>query len=310
MQKYDYHIPVMLDECIDALNIVENGLYFDGTLGGGGHSGAILQRGGRIISTDRDSNAIDHNIQKFSQNPDYNGRFTLVKDNFKNVLQILKDKNITELDGAILDLGISSHQIDSIERGFSYMNDAVLDMRMDRDEFLSALTVVNEYSEAELSRIIFTYGEDKFARRIAAKIVEKRRITQIETTAQLASIIESAVPKGLKGGHPAKKTFQAIRIEVNKELSGLGECITDIVSVLKKGARLLVISFHSLEDRIIKRTFASLSAGCICDKSLPMCVCNHKPEVKLITKGKKPTDTEQEENKRSRSAILRVAEKL
>lgn len=301
----------MLHEAVDALCVKEGRLYFDGTLGGGSHSERILQLGGRIISTDRDSEAIDHVLSRFSRNSAYAGRYTLVKDNFKNVLQILKDKNIDKLDGALLDLGISSHQIDEANRGFSYMKDAQLDMRMDRDQLLSAMTVVNEYSEDELSRVIYTYGEEHAARRIAAAIVKKRKTEPIETTGQLVDIVASVVPKNPKAGHPAKKTFQALRIEVNDELKGLTEALNEIASVLKSGARFAVITFHSLEDRIVKQTFRYMCTDCVCDKSLPVCVCGHKATAKLIShKGIRPTQEEIENNSRSKSATLRIIEKL
>lgn len=305
----EYHVPVMLRECVDALRVSEGKLYFDGTLGGGGHSGEILRRGGRLLAVDRDMEAIDHSRLRFSQISDYNGRYTLVKDNFKNVSEILRANSADTLDGAILDLGISSHQVDEAVRGFSYNGNGLLDMRMDRDQYLSAMTVVNEYTEEELSRIIYTYGEERFARKIARSIVEARSKSPIETTKRLAEIVKSCVPEGKKGGHPAKKTFQALRIEVNNELSGLGEAICDIVSKLKSGGRIAVISFHSLEDRIVKQTLKTLSVDCVCDKSLPVCVCNHKASVKLIGKYK-PSAEETARNSRCKSATLRVAEKL
>lgn len=305
----DYHVPVMLDECMQALRVSTGKLYFDGTLGGGGHTGEILRRGGRVIATDRDMDAIDYSRMKLSKITDYNGKYTLVKDNFKNVLEVLQSHEADLLDGAILDLGISSHQVDENLRGFSYSGNGLLDMRMDRDQYLSAMTVVNERSEEELSRIIYTYGEERFARKIAKSICEARKKSPIETTKRLADIVKACVPESRKGGHPAKKTFQAIRIEVNNELSGLGEAISDIVGVLKPGARIAVISFHSLEDRIVKQTFKTLASDCICDKSLPICVCNHKASVKLIGKYK-PSESEITKNSRSQSATLRVAEKL
>lgn len=304
----EYHVPVMLSECMDALKIGEGKLYFDGTLGGGGHSSEILRRGGRLIATDRDMEAIDYSRLRLSQVTEWGGRYTLVKDNFKNVTEVLKANAIDELDGAILDLGISSHQVDENLRGFSYSGSGLLDMRMDRDQYLSAMTVVNEYTEEELSRIIYTYGEERFARKIARAIVETRKKARIETTKKLADIVRSCVPEG-KGGHPAKKTFQAIRIEVNNELSGLGEAICDIVGFLKSGSRIAVITFHSLEDRIVKQTLKTLASDCICDKSLPVCVCNHKASVKLLGKYK-PSAEEVARNSRSQSATLRIAEKL
>ncbi|MDE6398193.1 MAG: 16S rRNA (cytosine(1402)-N(4))-methyltransferase RsmH [Clostridiales bacterium] len=305
----EYHVPVLLDECMQALNVGAGKLYFDGTLGGGGHTSEILRRGGRVIATDRDMEAIDYARLRLAQVSDYNGRYTLVKDNFKNATEVLRAHETASLDGALLDLGISSHQVDENLRGFSYSGNGLLDMRMDRDQYLSAMTVVNEYTEEELSRIIYTYGEERFARKIARAIVETRRRSPIETTTRLADIVKSCVPAGKKGGHPAKKTFQAIRIEVNNELSGLGEAIGDLVNALRPGGRIAVISFHSLEDRIVKQTFKMLSMDCICDKSLPVCVCHHKATVKLIGKYK-PSEEETARNERSKSATLRVAEKL
>jgi 16S rRNA (cytosine1402-N4)-methyltransferase len=301
----------MLDECMRALKPGEGKLFFDGTLGGGGHSEAILKSGARLIAADRDAEAIDYAHTRFLKNGAFNGRYIIVKDNFKNVLRILRDNGCKELDGAILDLGISSRHTDDPQRGFSYNNDGILDMRMDRDQFLSAMTVVNEYGEDELSKIIFTYGEERFARRIARNIAAAREKRRIDGTLELAGIIAASVPAGAKGGHPAKRTFQALRIEVNAELSGLGEAISDIIGVLRSGARLAVISFHSLEDRIVKHVFKTLSAGCICDKSLPVCVCGHKPEIRLVeNKGVRPTREEIERNPRCKSATLRIAEKL
>lgn len=307
----EYHVPVLLTECLDALKIESGKLFFDGTLGGGGHSYAILERGGNLIATDRDIEALDHSQMRLLSNSSFAGRYILVKDNFKNALEVLKNNGISQIDGALLDLGISSHQVDEQTRGFSYTGNSLLDMRMDRDQYLSAMTVVNEYTEDELSRVIYTYGEDRFARRIAKNIVLARKKSRIESTQKLADIIKSSVPANMKGGHPAKKTFQAIRIEVNNELSGLGEAVSDLVSVLKPGGRICVITFHSLEDRIIKQTLRALSTDCICDKSLPICVCNHKATVKLINpKGIRPSAIEETKNSRSKSATLRIAEKL
>lgn len=307
----EYHIPIMLNECMEALKVSKNKLYLDGTLGGGGHTNEILNRGGRVIAIDRDMEAIDYSRARFISLPDFNGRYTLIKDNFKNVMQVLEENNIDALDGALLDLGISSHQIDDVKRGFSYNNNALLDMRMDRDQYLSALSIINEYSQDELSRIIYTYGEERYARRIAQAIADKRKEGHIETTAELVEIIRKCVPFNKGGGHPAKKTFQAIRIEVNKELSGLGEAIESIVSVLRSGARMCVITFHSLEDRIVKQTFKALSTDCICDKSFPICVCNHKAVTRLVeSKGIRSGEEEQKSNSRSKSATLRIVEKL
>ncbi len=310
-KDYGYHLSVMKEECLKYLNVEKDKLYFDGTLGGGGHSLEILKRGGRLIATDLDDDALDYAENLFNKDGALSGRFKLVKSNFKNVLQVLSSLNESALDGAILDLGISSHQIDQAERGFSYMKDGSLDMRMDQSQALSAAQIVNEYDESEIADIIFTYGEDSFGRRIARRIVEERKKSPIITTSDLSRIIASAVPFLPKAGHPAKKTFQALRIFVNSELTGLKEAVTDIVSVLNKGARLAVITFHSLEDRIIKQTFKLLSTDCICDKSLPVCVCGHRAEVKLtVSKGIRPSESEQQQNSRSKSATLRVIEKL
>lgn len=305
----DYHVSVMANECIDALSVRPDGLYLDCTLGGGGHSERILRKGGRIIGIDRDSDAIEYVHSRFGKISEFAGRYSLVHDNFKNAKAMLEQKCADKLDGAIIDLGISSRQVDDSARGFSYVRDGELDMRMDRDQVLSALSVVNEYSEQQLARIIFTYGEERFARRIAAAIVKQRKDAPIETTARLADIVVKAVPH-CRNGHPAKKTFQAVRIEVNNELSGLGEAVCDIVDKLRVGARICVLTFHSLEDRIVKQTFQSLATDCICDKSLPVCVCGHKASVKLIGKALTPSTEETQINPRSRSAKLRVAEKV
>lgn len=304
-----YHVSVMADECLEMLAVKKGGTYFDATLGGGGHSERILLKGGNIVAVDRDFDAIDYVTQKFSSIEDFGGRYKIVHDNFKNVKEIMRECNVSSLDGAIADLGISSRQVDNAERGFAYGKDGVLDMRMDRSQSLSALKVVNEYSREQLSRIIFTYGEENFARKIAANIVREREKEPITTTSRLSEIICESVPPR-KNGHPAKKTFQALRIEVNNELSGLGEAVCDMVDILKPGARLCVLTFHSLEDRIVKQTFSLLAKDCICDKSLPVCVCGHKATVKLIGKPLKPSQRETETNPRSKSATLRVVEKL
>ncbi|MDR2201944.1 MAG: 16S rRNA (cytosine(1402)-N(4))-methyltransferase RsmH [Clostridiales bacterium] len=306
-----YHIPVLLNECIESLNILPSGLYFDGTLGGGGHSEAMLRRGARIIATDLDGEAIDFALDRFSRVSAYAGRYALIKGNFKDALQIFSDRGITRIDGAVLDLGVSSRQIDDPERGFSYARDGRLDMRMNRDGFVSALTIVNEYAEDELARIIFTYGEERAARKIAAAIVKRRAERPVETTAELAGIVRECVPFSGANGHPAKKTFQAIRIETNGELAGLCEALSDIFGVIRSGGRLAVIAFHSLEDRLVKRTFKNFATDCVCDKSFPVCVCGHKASGKLLfSKGVKPSKEEQNGNPRSKSATLRVIEKL
>ncbi|MCH5163851.1 MAG: 16S rRNA (cytosine(1402)-N(4))-methyltransferase RsmH [Clostridiales bacterium] len=298
-----YHVPVLLNESIEALRVKKNGVYFDGTLGGGGHSNAILSLGGRVIGVDRDEDAINECSKRLAV---YGDRCKIIRANYKNADDILSNENVS-LDGAILDLGISSHQIDTAERGMSYRFDAPLDMRMDRRQLLTAEMVVNDYTEDEIIRLLYEYGEEKFAKRIARNIVKARTKSPIRTTGELADIVIGSVPANVKT--PQKRTFQAIRIEVNNELRGLDKAIKDIFSHLKSGARMCVITFHSLEDRIVKQTFNLLSTDCICDKSLPVCVCGHKAEGKALKKIK-PSENELNENSRSASATLRVIEKL
>lgn len=306
------HIPVMLEECMQALNLKDGGTYFDATLGAGGHSGEILKRtnNSRLVSTDLDTLAIFNAKEKFAR---YGERFVAVHDNFKNFSEIADGLGIKKFDGILADLGVSSMQLDMRERGFSYMaTDERLDMRMNREQSLSAYEVVNFYKEDNLSEILFKYGEEKFSRKIAENIVKARAIKPIETCGQLVEIIEKSIPaKFKKDGHPAKRTFQAVRIEVNGELDGLEDVLREMALRLEKGGRLAVITFHSLEDRIVKRVFKDLSTGCTCDKSLPVCVCGRKEEVKEIFR--KPlvaTEEEQKVNPRSKSAKLRVVEKL
>ena len=309
MKKFE-HVSVMLSECIDGLNIKSNGVYVDGTLGGAGHSSEILKRlkKGRLIAIDKDDDALEFSRNKLANY----SNVTFVKSDFKNFANILDDLGIDYVDGVLLDLGVSSYQIDTAERGFSYRMDAPLDMRMDRSNPLSAYEVVNEYDEKDLVRILYTYGEESFAKLIVRKIIERRKQKPIETTLELNEIVESAIPRKFWGkGSVAKKTFQAIRIEVNAELDGLDLVLKDMVERLNKGGRLAVITFHSLEDRIVKNVFKELSTGCICDKSVPICVCGHQASVKLVNR--KPilaTDLELANNKRSSSAKLRVIEKL
>ena len=298
-----YHVPVLLNESIEALRVKKNGVYFDGTLGGGGHSNAILDLGGRVIGVDRDEDAINECSKRLAE---YGDRCKIIRANYKNADDILSSENVS-LDGAILDLGISSHQIDTAERGMSYRFDAPLDMRMDRRQLLTAEMVVNNYTEDEIIRLLYEYGEEKFAKKIARNIVKARTKSPIRTTKELADIVISSVPANVKT--PQKRTFQAIRIEVNNELRGLDKAIKDIFSYLKSGARLCVITFHSIEDRIVKQTFNLLSTDCICDKSLPICVCGHKAEGKTLKKIK-PSENELSQNSRSSSATLRVIEKL
>ena len=304
------HTPVMLNECIEGLNIRPNGIYVDGTLGGAGHSSVIASKvvGGKLICIDKDSDALKVAGERLSK---FNN-ITFVKSDFKEFAQILENLNIDKVDGVLLDLGVSSYQLDTADRGFSYRFDGPLDMRMDKESDFSAYNVVNEYSINELTTIIREYGEEQFARNIAKNIVIEREKAPIETTAQLNEIVERSIPRKLWGkGSVAKKTFQAIRIEVNNELRGLDKVLNDIIDRLSKGGRLAVITFHSLEDRIVKNVFKDRSTGCICDRNLPICVCGHVADVKLVNK--KPivaSDSELSVNKRSSSAKLRVVEKL
>ena len=306
------HLPVLLEECLDALDIKEDGIYVDCTLGGAGHSLEILKRlspKGRLIGIDQDEDALKAAREKIKE---YNN-VTYVHDNFHNIDAILEKLEIDKVDGILMDLGVSSYQLDTTERGFSYMRDAKLDMRMDRTQSLSAFEVVNSYSEQELGDILRNYGEEKFSKRIANFIVDRRVEKSIDTTLELVNVIDAAIPAKYKrdGGHPAKRTFQGIRIEVNGELRILNSAIENGVHRLKSGGRMAVITFHSLEDRIIKNAFKELQDPCKCPKELPMCVCGKIPIVKLISR--KPIRATQEElevNVRSRSAKLRVAEKI
>ena len=306
------HRSVLLDEAVEALNIRPDGVYVDGTAGGGGHSFAIASRleNGLLIAIDQDENAIAAASARLAP---LGARARVVRNNFSNLNDVLETCEIGEIDGLLLDLGVSSHQLDEAERGFAYQNDAPLDMRMDRRQSKSAYDVVNTYSEEELKRILFTYGEERFSGRIAAKIVAQREKKPIETTGELADLIRSAIPAAAREGghHPAKRSFQAIRIEVNAELDVIVPAIESAVSHMRSGGRIAIITFHSLEDRIVKQAFARLASGCTCPKGLPICVCGKKPLVKVITKKPiLPGDVELEENPRSRSAKLRVIEKL
>lgn len=304
------HYSVMLRECIDGLNIKENGIYIDCTLGGGGHTGEILKslKSGKLISIDQDDYALDYCKEKFKDNKN----IVFVKDNFKNIDHIIRSLNIDGVDGILMDLGISSYQIDTDERGFSYMRNGKLDMRMNRDQELSAYNVINEYDEARLNYIFKVYGEEKFHRKIAFNIIKEREIKPIETTFELVNLIDRVVPKYeiKKGGHLSKKVFQALRIEVNGELDILEQAIRDSVKNLNKLGRIVVITFHSLEDRIIKNIFRELSIECVCPKDFPICTCDKVSEIKLITrKPILPSNDELNENSRSRSAKLRIVEK-
>ena len=305
------HYSVLLKESVDLLGVREGGVYVDGTMGGGGHSEEILSRGaGRLIGIDRDTDAIAAATARLAP---YGDRLTAVHANFCEIKSVLDRLGTDSIDGAVLDLGVSSYQLDNAGRGFSYMHDAPLDMRMNRDDALTAYEVINTYTEDELRRIFFEYGEEKWSKRIAGAIVKRREKNEIETTGELADIIKAAIPQKARadGGHPAKRVFQAVRIEVNNELKLLEGAIRDFTDVIKPGGVLSVITFHSLEDRIVKQTFAALARGCICPKSFPVCVCNNRPSVKILTrKPILPRAEELVENSRSKSAKLRAALKL
>lgn len=305
--KSFHHIPVLFNESIESLNINPDGIYVDCTSGGGGHSSAIAQRlkGGRLIAIDRDPQAIE--VLKERLLPF--GCVTLVHDNFFNIKNILESLNIESVDGILADLGVSSHQLDEPSRGFSFHNDAPLDMRMSM-EGVSAAEIVNTLSQQELQKIIYDYGEEKFAPSISRAIVKAREIKPIETTLELSEIIKSAMPAAAKrDGHPARRTFQAIRILTNSEISGLDNAVQDMFGCLKKGGRVSIITFHSLEDRIVKQEFSSLAKGCTCPKNFPVCVCGKTPSAKVL-KAVAPGTGELSDNIRSRSARLRTAEKL
>lgn len=305
------HLPVMPEECIAGLNVKPDGIYADATTGGGGHSLLIARqlRGGRLICIDRDSDALAAARRRLEPHLD---KITFVKSNFEDIRQVLDGLGIAEIDGALFDLGVSSYQLDNGERGFSYMTDAPLDMRMDREQQLTAREVVNGYSKEELARVIREYGEERFAGAIASRIAKYREDKEIESTLELVEIIKGAMPAAAKREkqHPAKRTFQAIRIEVNGELRAVRRALEDAVDCLADGGRLAVISFHSLEDRIVKQVFAAEAQGCVCPKDFPVCVCGRKPRVRLVTK-KALTAGEEElsANPRARSAKLRVAER-
>ncbi len=314
MSDFEFsHKSVLLYECIDALNIRDGFTYVDCTAGGGGHSLEIAKAMGpnsRLICFDRDKNAIAAATERLR---DYLDRVTFVNENFSSLDTVLADMNITNLGGVLADLGCSSHQFDVPERGFSYMHDAPLDMRMDTDAPLSAFNVVNEYSEADIKRILFEYGEERFAPRIASMICRQRAISPIRTTGELTEVIKSAIPPAARadGPHPAKRSFQAIRIEVNGELDAIKPVIESAARRLATSGRIAIISFHSLEDRIVKQTYKSLSVGCTCPRDFPICVCGKRPLIKEISKKPVlPTEEELLENPRARSAKLRIAEKI
>lgn len=307
------HIPVMLNECIDGLNIKPNGIYVDGTVGGGGHSIEIAKRlgeGGRLIAVDKDEDALQASAERLK---DYKDKVEFVHDDFKNLITDLDVLGIDGVDGILLDLGVSSYQLDNADRGFSYMSDAPLDMRMDRGQYLSAFNVVNEFSVSELTKILFDYGEERLARRIAENIVREREKQTISTTMQLAKIVEESYPikTRWKYGNPCKRTFQAIRIQVNGELNDLDRAVTEMVRRLNKGGRMAVITFHSLEDKIVKSAFKELSLKCTCPPDFPVCVCNKVQEAVLVNN--KPivaNEEELEHNARSHSAKLRIVERV
>lgn len=303
------HIPVLLDECMDGLNIRPDGIYVDGTAGGAGHSSAIASRlgsSGRLIALDRDPDAVATATERLSVYPNAQ----VIHSNYSRIREVLDDLGIDKVDGILMDLGVSSYQLDEESRGFSYHADAPLDMRMSK-EGASAADIVNTFSEQELARILFEYGEEKFSRRIASNIVAQRANAPIETTLQLADIVRMSVPqKARRDKNPCKKTFQAIRIAVNGEFEHLSKGLEDAFFSLKSGGRLAVITFHSLEDRIVKQKFAGWCKGCICPPDFPVCVCGHKPQGALVNR--KPIEAEEKEverNNRSRSAKLRIIER-
>ena len=306
------HVSVLLQECIDGLAIRPDGIYVDGTTGGGGHSLEIVKRltTGHLICIDQDLDA--HAAAKIRL-AEYLDKITFVHDNFGNIGQILDGLGIAQIDGMLMDIGVSSYQLDEAERGFSYQQDAPLDMRMDESKPFSAYDVVNTYSEADLNRIIYTYGEERWAKRIAQFIVKQRELAPIQTTGELVDVIKKAIPKGARkdGPHPAKRTFQAIRIEVNAELEVLENAIAQAAQRLTAGGRLCIITFHSLEDRIVKEAFRKQENPCVCPPEFPVCVCGKKPKGKIVTrKPIIPSPQELQQNPRSRSAKLRILEGL
>ena len=306
------HFSVLLEECIENLNIKPDGIYVDGTAGGAGHSSKIAQKldGGLLVSIDQDEDAIKVITERLAP---YGECVRVVRDNFSNIKSVLEGLGIEKIDGLLLDLGVSSYQLDTAERGFSYMADAPLDMRMDNRALRSAYTVVNEYSADDLKKIIYDFGEERFAPKIVAGIIKARESAPIKTTGELVEIIKKSIPSFARREElsSVKRVFQAIRIEVNKELDVIAPAIEAAVNAMNVGGRIVIITFHSLEDRIVKQTFNSLASGCVCPKDFPVCVCGNKPKVKIITKKPiLPSDRELELNSRSKSAKLRVAEKI
>ena len=307
-----HHVSVLLDECIEGLNIKPDGIYVDGTLGGAGHSSQIAKRltTGRLIGIDRDPVALKAAGERLAP---YADRVTLVHSNFCEIASVLEELGISGVDGILLDLGVSSPQLDDGSRGFSYMADAPLDMRMNSEDSLSAYDVVNTWSQEELKRILYDYGEERYAPQIARAICNKREVSPIQTTLELVDVIRSAMPAAAlrEKQHPAKRSFQAVRIAVNDELGSVEKVMRDAIPALNPGGRLAIITFHSLEDRIVKNGMAAASKGCTCPPNFPVCVCGKKPQVKLVSR--KPIVSSQEEldrNPRARSAKLRVCEKI
>ena len=308
------HRPVLLDECISSLNIKSDGIYLDGTLGGAGHSLEILKKldKGTLVGIDQDDTALEVSGQRLRE-AQGNAVLVLIKGNFRHMAQLIRQHGIEYVDGILLDIGVSSYQLDEADRGFSYQQDAPLDMRMDRTRELDAATIVNTYDERALKDIIREYGEENWAARIASFIVKARSENRIETTGQLVDIIKAAIPAQARreGPHPAKRTFQALRIAVNDELGALKEALGEAVQVLKPGGRISVITFHSLEDRIVKNEFQTREKPCTCPPSFPVCVCGKKPELKILTKKPVlPSEEEVAQNPRSRSAKLRTAQRV
>lgn len=306
------HYSVMRDECIDSLNINPDGVYIDCTLGGGGHSLEIAKRlkSGTLIGIDRDTDALEAASERLK---DYKDNIRLVHNNFLNIKSVLQDEGFDKADGILFDLGVSSYQLDNADRGFSYRFDAPLDMRMSRDDLISAYDVVNTYTKEKLTKIIYNYGEERYAPKIAAAICKSREQKPIETTFELNDIIKRAFPPSERYGekHPSKRTYQAIRIEVNGELEILENAVRDAVECLSPNGRISIITFHSLEDRIVKNTLRDLATGCTCNKNIPVCVCGRTAKVKLVTR--KPVtagETELLENLRSKPAKLRIAQKI
>lgn len=306
------HKSVLLYETVDSLNIKPYGIYVDGTLGGGGHAYEVLKRlgpKGRLIGIDQDADAIRAASERLDE---YKEKVTIVRSNYRNIREVLEGLGISKVDGIYLDLGVSSYQLDTAERGFTYRENAPLDMRMDQRNEMTAADIINEYSEMELYRIIRDYGEDRFAKNIAKHIVREREKHRIETTDQLVEIIKAAIPAKIRaeGGHPAKRTFQAVRIELNKELEVLNDSIDTMIDLLNPGGRLSIITFHSLEDRIVKTRFKTNESPCICPPDFPVCVCGRKSKGRVVTrKPIVPDEKEIEENKRSKSSKLRVFER-